>query len=84
VAWGNFVYELDPATLEMVASAPRQLARAVTTMAVSDGELLTANADGTIASTGGASIDVTPDNDDDVGADADIVALLVDDAVGSP
>jgi hypothetical protein len=53
-------------------------------MAVSDGELLTANADGTIASTGGASIDVTPDNDDDVGADADIVALLVDDAVGSP
>jgi hypothetical protein len=84
VAWGNFVYELDPATLEMVASAPRQLARAVTAMAVSDGELLTANADGTIASTGGASIDVTPDNDDDVGADADIVALLVDDAVGSP
>jgi hypothetical protein len=52
-------------------------------MAVSDGELLTAHADGTIASTGGASIDVTPDHDD-VGADADIVALLVDDAVGSP
>ena len=27
VAWANFVYELDPVTLEMLAPAPQQLAR---------------------------------------------------------
>lgn len=78
VAWGNLVYELDPVTLEMLSPAPRQLAGPVTAMAISADGLLTVRADGTIESSNGASIDVTPDTGDEVGADTDIVALLVD------
>jgi hypothetical protein len=82
VAWGNFVYELDPVTLEMLSSAPRQFAGPVTAMAVSTDGMLTARADGTVESSNGATIDVSPGTSDDFGADTDIVALLVD--VGSP
>jgi hypothetical protein len=64
VAWANFVYELDPVTLEMVTSAPRQLAQSVTAMAATVDGLLVAHPDGTVVASNGASIDLTPDLDD--------------------
>jgi hypothetical protein len=81
VAWANFVYELDPTTLEMLTSAPRQLADPVTALAVAPdgqlpGDLLMAHPDGTITSSGGASIDLTASGGD---RDRGIVKLLVDD-----
>ena len=79
VAWANFVYELDPVTLEMVTSAPRQLAQSVTAMAATVDGLLVAHPDGTVVASDGTSIDLTPDVDD-AGPQTDVVALLADDA----
>jgi hypothetical protein len=75
VAWANFVYELDPVTLEMVTSAPRQLAQPVTAMAATVDGLLVAHTDGTVVASDGTSIDLTPKL---AGADPQfgIVALL--------
>jgi hypothetical protein len=83
VAWANFVYELDPTTLEMLTSAPRQLADPVTALAVTPDDqlprdLLMAHPDGTITSSGGASIDLTASGGDRDPA-AGIAKLLVDD-----
>ena len=84
VAWDTWVYELDPATLQMVTSAPRQLARPVTAMAATADGVVVAHPDGTITSSDGASIDaVRVDADDDIDQRAAIVALFVDDAAGS-
>ena len=66
-------------TLEMVTSAPRQLAQPVTAMAATVDGLLVAHPDGTVVASDGTSIDLTPDVDD-AGPQTDVVALLADDA----
>ena len=81
VAWGNLVYELDATTLEMVAGEPRRVAGTVSALtAIGDG-LLIAYADGTVELGDGATIDVTPGNDD--GDAARVTAVFVDDAGSS-
>ncbi len=81
VAWRDLLYELDATTLQLVDSQPHRVAGTVSAMAATNDGLVIAYADGTIELRDGATIDLTPDNDDDDGAD--IVALFVDDA-GSP
>ena len=85
VAWGTWVYELDPATLDMVTSSPRQLARPITALAATADGLVIAHPDGTITASDDRSVDVTPadDNIDSADPNAAIVALFVDDASGS-
>jgi hypothetical protein len=73
-AWADFVYELDPLTLDMLAPAPQQFPHPVTAMAATADGLVTAHADGTIVSSSGMSVDLTAD----AVSGADIVTLLVD------
>ena len=82
VAWANFVYELDPLTLEMLAPAPQQLTRPVTALAATEDGVLIASVEGTITWTDGTALKVMPDGDA-IETNAEIVALFVDEA-GTP
>ncbi|HEX4981678.1 MAG TPA: hypothetical protein VFV63_08270 [Ilumatobacteraceae bacterium] len=64
-----------------MTSSPRQLDRPITALAATTDGLLTAHPDGTLTSSNGTSIDLTPGTAD---ADTEVVALFVDDVGVAP